>query len=186
MVLRRPPVASSGWQKDATMREYRVLKALNGTDVPHPEAIAVCADPGVVGSPFYLMDHVDGWSPMSSGGWPEPFRSDLSLRPGLAYQLIEGIARLGNVDWRTQGLEGFGRPEGFHERQVDRWLAHLATFKFREIPGLDMAAEWLRRHWPAHWEPGIMHGDYQFANVMFHHGAPRSAPRAESGSGRDR
>ncbi|MGA2830839.1 MAG: phosphotransferase, partial [Streptosporangiaceae bacterium] len=59
-------------------------------------------------------------------------------------------------------------------------------FKFREIPGLDMAAEWLRRHRPAHWEPGIMHGDYQFANVMFHHGAPRSAPRAESGSGRDR
>lgn len=172
MVLRRPPVASPGWQKDATMREYRVLKALNGTDVPHPEAIAVCADPGVVGSPFYLMDHVDGWSPMSSGGWPEPFRSDLPLRPGLAYQLIEGIARLGNVDWRTQGLEGFGRPEGFHERQVDRWLAHLATFKFREIPGLDMAAEWLRSHRPAHWEPGIVHGDYQFANVMFHHGAP--------------
>jgi aminoglycoside phosphotransferase (APT) family kinase protein len=172
MVLRSPPVASSGWQKDATMREYRVLRALNGTDVPHPEAIAACADPDVVGSPFYLMDHVDGWSPMSSGGWPEPFRSDLSLRPGLAYQLIEGIARLGNVDWRAQGLEGFGRPEGFHERQVDRWLAHLATFKFREIPGLDVAAGWLRGHRPGHWEPGIMHGDYQFANVMFRHGAP--------------
>jgi aminoglycoside phosphotransferase (APT) family kinase protein len=118
------------------------------------------------------MAHVDGWSPMNSDGWPEPFLSDLSLRPGLAYQLVEGIAKLGNVDWRAQGLEGFGRPDGFHDRQVDRWLAHLAKFKFREIPGLENAAAWLREHRPAHWEPGIIHGDYQFANVMFQHGAP--------------
>jgi aminoglycoside phosphotransferase (APT) family kinase protein len=153
-------------------REYRVLRALNGTDVPHPEAIAACDDPGVIGSSFYLMDYVDGWSPMNSGGWPEPFRSDLSLRPGLAYQLVEGIARLGNVDWRARGLEGFGKPDGFHDRQVDRWLAHLAAFRFRDIPGLDTAAAWLRDHRPSHWEPGIIHGDYQFANVMFRHGAP--------------
>ena len=172
MILRKPP-GSAPDGRDATMlREYRVLKALNGTDVPHPEAIAVCEDTGVIGSSFYLMGHVDGWSPMNGDGWPEPFKSDLSLRPGLAYELVDGIAKLGNVDWRARGLEGFGRPEGFHDRQVDRWLSHLRTFEFREIPGLDVAAGWLRRHRPRHWEPGIIHGDYQFANVMFRHGAP--------------
>lgn len=55
---------------------------------------------------------------------------------------------------------------------MDRWQAHLAKFRFREIPGLDAAAAWLRTHRPRHWEPGIIHGDYQFANVMFKHGAP--------------
>jgi aminoglycoside phosphotransferase (APT) family kinase protein len=172
MVLRKPPEKVPPGRNETMLREYRVLKALNGTDVPHPEAIAVCDDTSVLGSCFYLMEHVDGWSPMNSDGWPEPFLGDLSLRPGLAYQLVEGIAKLGNVDWRAQGLDGFGRPDGFHDRQVDRWLAHLAKFEFREIPGLEKAAAWLREHRPAHWEPGIIHGDYQFANVMFHHGAP--------------
>jgi len=172
MVLRKPPEKVPPGRNETMLREYRVLKALNGTDVPHPEAIAVCDDTSVLGSCFYLMAHVDGWSPMNSGGWPEPFLGDLSLRSGLAYQLVEGIAKLGNVDWRAQGLEGFGRPDGFHDRQVDRWLAHLAKFQFREIPGLEKAAAWLREHRPAHWTPGIIHGDYQFANVMFRHGAP--------------
>ncbi|WP_329320871.1 phosphotransferase family protein [Streptomyces sp. NBC_01262] len=172
LVLRKPPEKVPPGRNETMLREYRVLNALNGTDVPHPEAVAVCDDTDVLGSCFYLMGYVDGWSPMSSDGWPEPFRSDLSLRPQLAYQLVEGIARLGNVDWRAQGLEGLGKPEGFHDRQVDRWLAHLAKFQFREIPGLDAAAAWLREHRPSHWEPGIIHGDYQFANVMFQHGTP--------------
>ncbi|WP_405735296.1 phosphotransferase family protein [Streptomyces sp. NBC_01537] len=172
LVLRKPPEKVPPGRNETMLREYRVLKALNGTDVPHPEAVAVCDDTDVLGSCFYLMGYVDGWSPMSSDGWPEPFRSDLSLRPQLAYQLVEGIARLGNVDWRAQGLEGLGKPEGFHDRQVDRWLAHLAKFRFREIPGLDAAAAWLREHRPSSWEPGIIHGDYQFANVMFQHGTP--------------
>ncbi|TDD86043.1 phosphotransferase family protein [Actinomadura darangshiensis] len=173
MVLRKPPRRVPPGRDETMLREFRVLTALKGTSVPHPEAIAACDDTGVIGSCFYLMEHVDGWSPMNvDGGWPEPFKSDLSLRPALAYQLVEGIARLGGVDWRARGLEGFGRPEGFHDRQVDRWLAHLAKFRFRDIPGIDEAAAWLRGHRPSHWEPGIIHGDYQFANVMFRHGAP--------------
>jgi aminoglycoside phosphotransferase (APT) family kinase protein len=87
-------------------------------------------------------------------------------------ELVDAIARLSRVDWRAVGLEGLGRPDGFHERQVDRWFAHLERFRFREIPGLDIAADWLRDHTPEVYEPGIMHGDYQFANVMFHHGGP--------------
>jgi aminoglycoside phosphotransferase (APT) family kinase protein len=172
MVLRRPPRHLPPGRAETMLREYRVLAALNGTDVPHPEAICACDDPSVIGASFYLMGRVEGWSPMQTDGWPPPFDTDLSLRRGLAFELVEGIARLSKVDWRARGLVGFGRPEGFHERQVDRWLAHLERFRFRDIPGLDVAAAWLRAHKPRRYEPGIIHGDYQFANVMFRHGAP--------------
>jgi aminoglycoside phosphotransferase (APT) family kinase protein len=171
-VLRRPPRVVPKGRNETMLREYRVLEALNGTDVPHPEAYAACADPEVIGAAFYLMSAVDGWSPMNTDGWPTPFDTDLDARYGLGIQLVDGIARLARVDWRARGLEGFGKPAGFHDRQVDRWLAHLNAVQFRELPGLDVAADWLRRHRPSHWEPGIIHGDYQFANVMFAHGAP--------------
>ena len=170
--LRRPPRLVPAGRNRTMMREYRLLAALHGTDVPHARAVGACDDPGVLGAAFYLMDFVDGWSPISEPEWPEPFFSDLEARAGLAYELVEAIARLSRVDWRARGLEGLGRPEGFHERQVDRWYAHLERFKFRDIPGLDDAGDWLRGRVPRSYEPGIMHGDYQFANVMFHHGAP--------------
>jgi aminoglycoside phosphotransferase (APT) family kinase protein len=172
MALRRPPRKVPQGRNETMLREYRVLAALNDTDVPHPRAIAACDDSSVNGACFYLMDYVDGWSCMNRNGWPTPFDSDLAARQGLAYELVDAIAKLGQVDWRARGLEGFGKPDGFHERQVDRWLAHLAAFKFRDIPGIDVAAEWLRGHRPKAYKPGIIHGDYQFANVMFHDGAP--------------
>ncbi len=154
------------------LREYRVLRALRDTDVPHSRVLAVCDDPGLFGACFYVMEFVDGWSCMNIDGWPAPFDRDLEARKGLAWELVEAIARLGRVDWRACGLEGFGRPDGFHERQVDRWYAHLEAFKFRELPGLDEAAHWLRGYRPRSWQPGIIHGDYQFANVMYRHGGP--------------
>jgi aminoglycoside phosphotransferase (APT) family kinase protein len=132
----------------------------------------VCEDPSVLGRTFYLMGWVDGWSPMNTDGWPAPFDTDLDARKGLAYQLVEGIALLGNVDWRAKGLQDLGRPDGFHERQVDRWTAFLDRIKGRELPGFDEASAWLRAHKPIDFVPGLMHGDYQFANVMFKDGAP--------------
>ena len=170
--LRRPPRRVPPGRNETMMREYRILAALDGTDVPHARAAGACGDPEVLGAAFYLMDFVDGWSPISEPEWPEPFYSDLDARAGLAYELVEAIARLSRVDWRARGLEGLGRSDGFHERQVDRWYAHLERFKFRDIPGLDVAGDWLRGRKPRSYEPRIMHGDYQFANVMFHHGAP--------------
>jgi aminoglycoside phosphotransferase (APT) family kinase protein len=171
-VLRRPPRVVPKGRNETMLREYRVLHALNGTDVPHPEAYAACGDESVLGASFYLMSVVDGWSPMNMDGWPPPFDSDLEARYGLGIELVDGIAKLARVDWRARGLEGFGKPEGFHDRQVDRWMAHLNAVKFRDLPGLDVTADWLRRHRPSQWEPGIIHGDYQFANAMFAHGAP--------------
>jgi aminoglycoside phosphotransferase (APT) family kinase protein len=133
----------------------------------------VCDDAGVLGRPFYLMGFVDGWSPMDTHGkWPEPFDSDPSTRPGLSYQLAEGIALLSKVDWKAKGLHDLGRPDGFHERQVDRWIGFLERIKQRDLPGLEVATDWLRAHKPLDFIPGLMHGDYQFANVMYRHGAP--------------
>lgn len=172
-VLRMPPPGAPPDRDKGILREWRIIAALDGTDVPHTEAVAVCDDPNVLGRPFYLMGYVDGWSPMDRHGvWPEPFDNDLSTRPGLSYQLAEGIALLSKVDWRERGLSDLGRPEGFHERQVDRWIGFLERIRRRDLPGLDVATDWLRAHKPLDYVPGLMHGDYQFANVMYRHGAP--------------
>lgn len=176
--MRIPPATAPADRDRGIVREWRIIEALDGTDVPHTAAVAVCTDPSVLGRTFYLMGFVDGWSPMeleagpNGRQWPEPFHSDDEARRGLAYELVEGIARLGNVDWRACGLEDLGRPDGFHERQVDRWTSFLERIKGRELPGFDEAAAWLRAHRPIDYVPGIMHGDYQFANVMYEHGAP--------------
>ena len=177
--LRIPPPSAPATRDEGILREWRIIEALDGTDVPHTAAIGACTDPEVLGRTFYVMGFVEGWSPMGletapdgSRPWPEPFASDLEARKGLAYQLVEGIALLGNVDWRARGLEGLGRPDGFHERQVDRWTAFLERIKGRELPGFDEASAWLRSHRPIDFVPGLMHGDYQFANVMYEDGAP--------------
>jgi len=173
--MRIPPKTAPADRDNGIVREWRIIEALGGTDVPHTEAIACCTDPDVLGRTFYLMGFVDGWSPMATRGeWPAPFDRDLKERQGLAYQLVEGIALLSRVDWRAKGLGDLGRPESFHERQVDRWTTFLERIKGRDLPGFDVAAAWLRSHRPIDYIPGIMHGDYQFANVMFRHGAPAS------------
>jgi aminoglycoside phosphotransferase (APT) family kinase protein len=172
--LRIPPPTAPQSRDDGIIREWRIIEALDGTDVPHTPAIAACTDTGVLGRAFYIMGFVDGWSPMGMelGKWPAPFDTDLEARADLAYQLVEGIALLGNVDWRAKGLDNLGRPDGFHDRQVDRWTAFLERIKGRELPGFDEAAGWLRGHRPIDFVPGLMHGDYQFANVMYEDGAP--------------
>jgi aminoglycoside phosphotransferase (APT) family kinase protein len=172
-VIRMPPPGAPPDRDKGILREWRIIEALDGTEVPHTAAVGVCDDASVLGRPFYLMGFVDGWSPMETHGrWPEPFDGDPSTRPGLSYQLAEGIALLSKVDWRAKGLQDLGRPDGFHERQVDRWTGFFERIKQREVDGLDVATNWLRAHRPLDFVPGLMHGDYQFANVMYRHGAP--------------
>jgi aminoglycoside phosphotransferase (APT) family kinase protein len=173
-VLRMPPPDAPPDRDKGILREWRIIEALDGTEVPHTAAVGVCPDASVLGRPFYLMGFVNGWSPMDldQRRWPEPFDGDLAARGGLAYQLAEGIALLSKVDWKAKGLQDLGRPDGFHERQVDRWTGFFERIKGREIDGLDVATEWLRAHRPLDFIPGLMHGDYQFANVMYREGAP--------------
>ena len=94
-VVRMPPPGAPPDRDKGILREWRIIEALDGTDVPHTAAVAVCDDASVLGRPFYLMGFVDGWSPMDTHGrWPEPFDSDPATRRGLSYQLAEGIALL--------------------------------------------------------------------------------------------
>jgi len=165
--LRMPPPSADAKRQDGLRRELTLLMALKGSDVPHAELVAGCAETDVLGMPFYLMKVIDGWSPSGAGGWPAPYAGNPSERRPLAFGLVEGAAKLSRVDWKGRGLENFGRPDNFHDRQVDRWLSFLSKYKFRELPGLDEASNWLRNNRPRHCEPGLMHGDYQFANVMF-------------------
>jgi aminoglycoside phosphotransferase (APT) family kinase protein len=170
--IRIPPPGAPPDRDKGILREWRIIEALDGTEVPHTPAVAVCSDASVLGRPFYLMGFVDGWSPMDHKLWPAPFDTDLDARQGLAYQLAEGIALLSKVDWRARGLADLGRPDGFHERQVDRWTTFFDRIKGRELDGMDIATKWLGSHRPLDFIPGVMHGDFQFANVMYFDGAP--------------
>jgi aminoglycoside phosphotransferase (APT) family kinase protein len=171
--LRRPPAAAPAERDAGILREWRIIAALTGTDVPVPPAVAACADPSVLGRPFYLMGLVEGWSVMQRDDWwAPPFDADPGARRGLAYELIEGIVRMGEVDWRAAGLHDLGRPEGYHERQTERWTRFYERIRARELPGLEETTRWLAERRPLDFVPGVMHGDYQFPNVMFGHGAP--------------
>jgi aminoglycoside phosphotransferase (APT) family kinase protein len=174
VALRKPPQNAVPARDDGIRREWRLIAALRGSDVPHAQAVALCDDATVLGRPFYLMGFVDGWSPIGRpDGLPAPFADDAAARAGLAYELVDGAARLAKVDWQRAGLGDFGRPDGFHDRQVERWLAFYAKAGGRpQLDGMDVATGWLRAHRPLDFAPGIMHGDYQFANVMFRPGAP--------------
>jgi aminoglycoside phosphotransferase (APT) family kinase protein len=171
-IMRIPPPGADAKRQDGLRRELTLLTALKGTDVPHGELVAGCPDPDVLGAPFYLMKEIDGWSPAGTTGWPAPYDTNPETRSPLAYGLVDGCALLSRVDWEARGLANFGHPDNFHERQVDRWLAFLGGYQFRDLPGLDEASQWLRRSRPRRWKPGIMHGDYQFANVMFSNEMP--------------
>jgi aminoglycoside phosphotransferase (APT) family kinase protein len=90
----------------------------------------------------------------------------------MAFEFIDTFAELERFDWRAHGLEGFGKPDGFLDRQVDRWLGQLASYDTREIAGIQEVAGWLRDHKPEMGPPSLIHGDYQFRNVMFAYGTP--------------
>ena len=170
--LRKPPTGAPGGRDEGILREWRIIAALEGSAVPHTPAIAVCEDAAVLGRPFYLMGFVDGWSAMSYPGVPAPFDSDPTARAGLAFELVDGVVRMGGFDWRAGGLDGLGRPDGFHERQVARWTGFLERIQGRPLPGYEEATRWLSERRPIDFVPGLMHGDYQFANVMYAHEVP--------------
>ena len=120
-VLRRGPRHLRPKSNDALRREARVLAALADTDVPHPRFIAGCLDESVMGGAvFYLMEPVDGFNPTT--GLPALHASDPAIRHEMGLEAADAIARLGRVDHLAVGLADFGRPEGFLERQVPRWL----------------------------------------------------------------
>lgn len=168
--LRRPSAAALPRADEGMRREFRVLSALAGTDVPHPNAIAFCDDPTVIGAVFYVMDYLDGFVPVDP--LPPPFDDDPDARRGLAFAVIDALVALHDVDWRAVGLDGFGRPDGFLERQVTRWRSQLDSYRTRDLPGIDEIEAWLEANTPKPQAPTIMHGDYHLGNLIAAHDLP--------------
>jgi aminoglycoside phosphotransferase (APT) family kinase protein len=176
-VLRRGPAHLRARTNDALRREMRVLDALARTVVPHPALVAGCPDETVLGgSVFYLMEPVVGFNatvelPALHAGTPE-------IRREMAFAMVDSLVSLGGLDYAAVGLSGLGRPDGFLDRQVPRWLAELESFcklagyPGPRLPGLSSIADWLERNRPRSWQPGLMHGDFHIANVMFRYDGP--------------
>lgn len=174
-VLRRGPEHLRPRSNTSILRETTVLGALADTDVPHARFVAACDDPSVLdGAVFYLMEPLDGFN--ASVELPALHAGDPVVRRAMCFALVDALAALGAVDHERVGLGSFGRPDGFLDRQVDRWLSELDGFRSAsfqpQIPGVDEVAGWLRAGQPTAWTPGIMHGDYHLANVMFSRTGP--------------
>jgi aminoglycoside phosphotransferase (APT) family kinase protein len=163
--LRRPPLVSNDPTANNMRRELVLLRALSSTSIPHARLIADCEDDSVIGAPFALMQWVDGVAGREP--LPDPFAGDPLVRRDMAFALIDALARISNTNWQAIGLEGFGKPEGFLDRQVGRWLSQLERCRSRDLPHLDDLALWLDLERPETQRSGLLHGDFQFANVMF-------------------
>lgn len=161
-VLRRPALVAIERANEGMQREFRILDALKGSDVPHPATVALCEDHDVLGCTFFLMERVDGINPAPP--LPAPFHE--ADQPEVAFAMVDALAALHDFDWRGRGLGDLGRPEGFHERQVSRWTSQLASYEGRELPGLDRVTEFLSANLPDTFEPSLMHGDFHMFNAL--------------------
>jgi aminoglycoside phosphotransferase (APT) family kinase protein len=162
-VVRRPPLGHVLPTAHDMTREFRVISGLRDTPVPVPEALLLCEDPDVIGANFYVMSFVEG----------TPYRTADELaalggpRTGaIADALVDTLVDLHAVDPATVGLDGFGRPEGFLERQLRRWKKQLDASRSRDLPGIEELHDRLAAAVPVSGKPSIIHGDYRLDNVL--------------------
>src|SRR5262249_44615164 len=143
--------------------------ALQDTIVRTPKVLAVCDDPSVIGAPFYLMEEMHG--DVITTAMPTPL-DDAEQRGRTADELVAALVELHEVDWTALGLEGFGKPTGYLERQLRRFNGIWEFNKTREIPEFEEVARWLAANIPQSPPATIVHGDFRLGNTMFAHGAP--------------
>ncbi|MHB8717292.1 MAG: phosphotransferase family protein [Candidatus Dormibacteria bacterium] len=169
-VVRRPPLAHVLPTAHDMGREWRVIAALQQTAIPVPRALAFGGDASILGAPFYVMEHVDGHVVRDAlpAAWPDT----VATRQAMAAALIDTLGALHAVDPEAVGLEGFGRPEGFLERQVRRWWQQWEASKTRELPAIEELHARLLAGLPPPSRPGIVHGDYRFDNVIYSPAGP--------------
>ncbi|MET9879696.1 phosphotransferase family protein [Actinacidiphila glaucinigra] len=162
-VVRRPPLGHVLATAHDMAREHRVISALRDTPVPVPGAVLLCEDPEVIGAPFYVMDFVEG----------TPYRTERQLTElgpertrDIVLRLVDTLVALHAVDPRAVGLDDFGRPEGFLERQLRRWGKQLDASRSRELAGIDELAALLGTRLPTSAPAAVVHGDYRLDNVL--------------------
>lgn len=170
-VLRRKPPGELLASAHAVDREYRVMTALQDSDVPVAKTYLLCEDDSVIGSMFYIMEHLDGrvfWDPQL----PEIASRD--ERAAMYDELNRVLAALHNVDADAVGLGDFGRPGNYFERQVSRWTKQYRASETDRSPAMERLIEWLPANMPEDdGSVGLVHGDYRLDNVMFHATEPR-------------
>jgi aminoglycoside phosphotransferase (APT) family kinase protein len=169
VVLRRPPRPPLPPSAHDVLREARLLRALAPTPVRVPAVLAVGEDESVLGVPFYVMEEVRG-SVLASA--IPPALDTPEERRRTSEELVDALVELHEVDWRACGLEGYGKPTGYLERQVRRFGGLWEHNKTRELPVVEEVGEWLGRNIPESPEATIVHGDYRLGNVMLADRAP--------------
>ncbi len=169
MVLRRPPRPPLPPSAHDVLREARLLRALLDTPARVPRVLAVCEDPATIGSPFYVMERIEGDVIVSSV--PEALDTPAE-RQRISEELIDALVEIHAVDWRAAGLEGFGKPTGYLERQLRRFSGLWELNMTREIPALERVQKWLGEHMPESGPATIVHGDYRLGNTIYAAQAP--------------
>jgi aminoglycoside phosphotransferase (APT) family kinase protein len=169
LILRRPPRPPLPPSAHDVVREARLLQALAPTAARVPEVRAVCAQDTVIGSPFYVMERVHG--DVITDAVP-PALDVPAQRRRIGEELIDALVEIHGVDWRAVGLEGLGRPSGYLERQLRRFLGLWDLNKTRELPEIGRVGAWLAQHLPVSRGATIVHGDYRLGNAMLATGAP--------------
>jgi aminoglycoside phosphotransferase (APT) family kinase protein len=163
LVLRRPPRPPLPPSAHDVLREARLLRAVEGTPIRVPRVLAVCDDESVLGVPFYVMEEEHGT--VITDTVPDGLDTPEG-RAGIGRELIEALAEIHDVDWRTCGLEGFGKPSGYLERQLRRFGGLWEHNKTREVERVQEVGDWLAANMPESPEATIVHGDYRLGNVM--------------------
>jgi len=167
-VLRRKPPGKLLPSAHAIEREYRVMAALRESAVPVPRMFCLCEDAEVIGSAFYVMEHVQGrilWEPGLSG-----FGADERAR--LFDDMNRVIAALHQVDVVALGLADYGKPGNYFARQIGRWSAQYRASETERIESMDSLIEWLPQNIPATDAVALVHGDYRLDNLVFHASEP--------------
>lgn len=164
VVLRRPPLGHVLPTAHDMRREFRVLSALTATEVPVPAPLHLCEDTSVLGVVFYVMERRRGHIIRSR--WPEGYAETPDEKRAVGRQLVETLAALHDVDWRARGLDDFGHPDGFMERQIRRWTQQWERSATRSLPMMDDLIARLERDLPASPPPAIVHGDFRLDNTI--------------------
>lgn len=170
LVLRKKPPGPLLPSAHAVDREYRVMKALQGSDVPVPKLYAYSDDTSVVGTPFYLMEFLEG-RVIVDQSLPGMTRSD---RTAIYMEMNRIIAALHQVDPERVGLGDFGRAGNYFGRQIARWSRQYQESRTEDIDALNALIEWLPQNIPQGDQTTIVHGDYRLDNLVFHPSEPRA------------
>jgi aminoglycoside phosphotransferase (APT) family kinase protein len=169
VVLRRPPRPPLPPSAHDVLREARLLSAVESADVRTPRVLCCTDDDSIIGAPFYVMERIEG--DVMTTSIPHDLDTP-EQRARIADELVDSLVEIHAVDWRACGLEGYGKPSGYLERQLRRFGGLWELNKTREVVEVNEATTWLTEHLPQQQEATIVHGDYRLGNTMFGRGAP--------------